>query len=130
MDFTLEIGGTREATTPLVLKDVGNGTVGEREYRLPTSTLTTPRIVKIKSIAPVTTSANPGKSKTTVRVLLGNRVTDENCCSVTPGTVIVDLSVDWPLTQPVALIDDVISILQGLAYSDELPELLKQGILP
>lgn len=130
MTITIKTGATLTGGTDLVYSDSGQGSSGERVFASTTSTILEPRQIKIKATIPTTTSANPGSSRSEVRFILGSRVQDEGCCTVSAGTVMASLTTAWPLTQPVDLVDELIDQIRGFVYTDEFVNLLKQGRIP
>lgn len=130
MSITLKIGATLSGGTNVVA--VNNGTSGEgsNTFALPTNTRLLPRTIKFFTNIPATTASNPGTARAGARMILGNRVSEEGCCTVTPGTVIVNVDVAWPLSQPAALVDEAIAELRALVYTDEFAALVKNGMLP
>lgn len=79
---------------------------------------------------PVTTSKDPGVARSGLKIAFANRVEAEGCCTVIPGTVIVDVDFRWPLSQPETLVDDVIAYLKGLVWSTAFSDAIKKGVLP
>lgn len=130
MTLTIKTGGTQSGATDVTLSSKGGAPENQVVLRTPADTRLAPRLIKFMTSTPVTTAANPGNARSTVRFILGNRVEEEGCCTVKAGTVTVDLIVNWPLTQPDSLVDEAIGLIQGLAYSPALPSLIKDGVLP
>lgn len=128
--LTLKTGGTQSGTTDIAFTSVGGAPQNQTILRAPTDTRLMPRQIKFITNTPTTTSANPGNARSTVRFILGNRVEEAGCCDVKAGTVTVDLVVNWPMSQPDTLVDEVVAWLQGLAYNSALPSLIKSGVLP
>ena len=123
MALVIKTGGSQSGATDVTLSSKGGAPENQVILRTPADTRLAPRLIKFMTSTPVTTAANPGNARSTVRFILGNRVEEEGCCTVKAGTVTVDLVVNWPLTQPSSLIDEAIALIQGLVYSPALPSL-------
>lgn len=127
MDIT--IGATLTGGTTLVLQPAGI-TPGKSVLAVTGSTRLEPKSVQFYAEAPVSKANDPGVAKTGMKVSLANRLTEEGCCTVAAGTVIIDVGVRWPLSQPETLVDEAVDILQGLVFSTEFISAIKAGILP
>lgn len=130
MSLLLNTNGTQTGTTPIEFKSIGGSPQNQKVLAAPTDTRLQPRQIKFISNTPTTNASNPGNARSTVRFILGSRVENGDCCSVKAGTVTVDLIVNWPLSQPVELVDELVGWLQGLAYSQDLKDLIVSGHLP
>lgn len=130
MSLTLKIGATLTGGTDLVFNDSGRGAAGEREFAATTSTILEPRVIKVKSTIPVTTSANPGTSRSEVRFILGSRVESATCCDVKSGTVLGTITTAWPLSQPSTLADELIDEIRAFVHTDAFVSLIKNGTIP
>lgn len=130
MSVTIKIGATQTGGTDLVLTNTGDNKPGEVVLSPSTSTRLLPKVVKLFTNTPVTSGTNPGSARAGLRVILASRVTEEGCCTVTPGTLTIDLSVNWPLSQPESLVDEGIAQIRGLVFSPEFVALVKSGRLP
>lgn len=129
--LTLKTGGSQTGTTDIAFTSIGGAQPNQTVLRAPTDTRLNPRQVKFISNTPQTTLSNPGNARSTIRFILGNRVTPATgCCDVKAGTVTVDLVVNWPLSQPDTLVDELVGWLQGIAYNPAFPQLIKSGVLP
>lgn len=129
MSLTIKIGATTTGGTDLTFVDQGSGNANQRVYMDPTSTLQEPRLLKVTAITPKTTATNPGRGKSELLFVFAKRTESEGCCSVKAGTVTFRLTVDWPLDQPVELVEDGIEWLQGISFSSYLSDLIKKGVV-
>lgn len=103
---------------------------GKSTYVGPGHSRLEPQSVEFTTQNGTPNKANPGTAKVGMKVTFANRLAEEGCCTVVPGSVIVDLGIRWDLSQPESLVDDIIGYLRGLSYSSELSALIKDGILP
>lgn len=130
MSLTINIGGSFTGGTPTVLTSVGGSQPGQSLLQFPTSSRLTPRQLKLISNTPVTNRSNPGTVRTSARFILGNRVESEGCCTVTAGTVIGEINVTWPLSQPDTLIDDLVDMMRAYVMTSAFVDQIKRGTLP
>lgn len=77
-----------------------------------------------------TTNTDPGVARATAKVILADRKASESCCTVTSGSVIIDIGLRWSLSQDESLVDDALLYLQSIAFSDELRNAIVKAILP
>lgn len=131
MSITLLTGATQSGGDSVVFNNNGRSAGNEVTLSKSGSSLLMPRDIKMRVTIPATTSTNPGTLRAGVRLILGNRVEPEDgCCTVVAGTVIADINVSWPLSQPDMLVDELIEEIRGLVYTDAFVNLIKQGALP
>lgn len=123
------IGATLTGGTAVTLHPAGL-TPGRAVLAVTGSTRLVPKTVEFTSAAPVSKPNDPGTARTGLKVSFANREVEEGCCTVSAGTVIMDLGIRWPLSQPEAVVDDVIAYLRGLVYTTEFVQAVKAGILP
>lgn len=131
MSLTLKLSPTITGGTATSLTNSGASTSGSSQFYWPTNTRLLPRVAKFFTNVPTTTPTNPGTVRAGFRLVLGNRVEGEGCCTVKAGTVVVNVQIDWPLDQPSTLVDD--AILQAQAILNEpnlIGNLVKLGLLP
>lgn len=130
MSVTIKVGATQTGGTDTVLTSSGGVSPGKVTMLLPSGTRLTPKTVDFLTTNPTVVGTNPGTARGGVRVVMANRVTEEGCCTTQVGSVIIDLTVRWPLTQPSTLVDEAIAVLRGLVYAPEFVDSIKKGTLP
>lgn len=96
----------------------------------PDHTRLEPRMVHITATAPTVSKDDPGVARGTLQIAFANRVEAEGCCDVKAGTVIVDVGLRWPLSQPESLVDDVWALLAPLFSTAAVKTALVDGVLP
>lgn len=133
MAFTILIGATQAGGSSVTLSSLGGNTGSEAAFGLPSNSRLTPRIIKVFTNTPVKDPKTGGMTRARggLRVIYGNRFVEGGSGStVIDGNIIADVSVSWPIDQPVTVVDDVISALRGLVYSDQFVNAIKVGSLP
>lgn len=131
MSLTLKTSPTITGGTAVVLTNSGASTNGSTSFFWPTNTRLLPRVTKFFTNVPTTTPTNPGTVRAGCRLILGNRVDEEGCCTVKSGSVIINLQIDWPLDQPTTLVDEAITDLAAIVNEPNLlGNLVKLGLLP
>lgn len=128
MNFTL--GGTLTGGTSTTLTPAGLSSGGKASYTAPGHTRLEPQLVDFLVKQAVVSKSEPGVARSGMKVAFANRVEAEGCCNVIPGTVICDVDIRWPLSQPETLVDDVIAYVRGLVWTTAFADAIKKGILP
>jgi hypothetical protein len=119
-------GGTATTLTPAGLS-AGN----KASYTAPTHTRLEPRLVDFLVQAPSPQKNGvPGVGRNALKVNFASRTAEEGCCSVSAGSIIVDISVRWPLDQPEALLDSALEYAATLIRTDAFKDGAKKGTLP
>jgi len=118
-------GGTTVALTPAGLA-AGN----KATFVAPGHTRLEPRLVDFIVTPPKTSSTEPGTARSGLKIAFASRVQEEGCCTVSPGTVIFDVGIRWPLGQPETLVDEAIALLKGLVWTTAFADSIKKGTLP
>lgn len=127
--MNITIGATLTGGSTAVLSPAGNSG-GKSTFVAPDHTRLTPETVEFTTSGGVPSGTNPGVARTGVKISFSDRQVEEGCCTVQAGAVIVDLGVRWSLNQPDTLVDDVVSYLRGIVYTDAFVDAIKKGILP
>lgn len=128
MDIT--IGATLTGGSSATLSPSGFQP-GKSTFTAPGHSRLEPKIVEF-------TSSNPGPNATSgnavaragLKVSFTDRQVEEGCCTVNSGVVAFDIGFRWALSQPEAVVDDVIEYLQGLVFSPQFVAAMKNGVLP
>lgn len=129
MAFTVNLNPTVTGGTATTLTPAGNNG-GKASFVTPSSTRLQPQSVDVLTSSPTPSGQNPGVARGGLKVAFASRVTEEGCCTVNAGTIIADVSVRWPLSQPATVVDDVISWVRALVLSPQFADAVKKGILP
>jgi hypothetical protein len=124
------VGGTMTGGSNVVLTHQSNPLAGKASFYTPDNTRLTPRTVDFLTSPAATTSKDPGVARGGLKITMGDRTTEEGCCTVQQGNVIIDVGVRWSLNQPEALVDDGIELLQALVFSTAFIDAVKKGNLP
>lgn len=124
------VGGTLTGGASVALTYAGSPVSGKVVFVTPTHTRLAPREVSLTASPANTTPSEPGVARTALKVTFGDRQSEEGCCTVQAGHVIIDLGVRWSLNQPEALADDAIEMVQALVFTQAFMDAVKKGILP
>jgi len=130
MSLNVTTGATLSGGSVVALANRGTSSGGKVSFVTPTSTQLEPRIIDFLVKTPVTNGTDPGVARAGLKIAFASRTEEEGCCTTKAGTVIVDLDIRWPLSQPSTVLDDVISYLRGLVYTQAFVDSIKLGILP
>lgn len=130
MSVTVKIGATLTGGADVVLASAGLSAGGKSSFITPDHTRLNPQVVDFLVTPATTTKDDPGTARSGVKIAFANRVQGEGCCTVSPGTVIIDVGTRWPLSQPEELVDDALAMLRGLVYTQAFADAFKKGILP
>lgn len=126
----LNKGGTMTGGSTVVLTPAGLYAGGKASFTTPNHTRLEPQTVDYLVTQAVATKNSPGVARAGLKIAFANRETAEGCCTVEAGTVIIDIGVRWPLNQPEAVLDDVLSYLPALVSSAAFSDAVKKGVLP
>lgn len=118
-------GGTTKALTPS-----GLYAGGKAGFTTPDHTRISPRTVDFIVSQPKQQGTDPGVARSALKIAFANRTVEEGCCTVQPGTVIIDVNVRWPLSQPEEIVDDAIAYLQAIVFEPGFIASIKDGVLP
>lgn len=129
MDIT-NVGGTLTGGSTVALASSGMSSQGKASYATPDHTRVEPRTVDFLVKQATTTANSPGVARSGIKIAFANRLEVEGCCDVKAGTVIIDVDVRWPLSQPETLVDDALSYLRALVHTTAFSDAVKKGILP
>lgn len=124
------VGGTLTGGASQTLASAGSTQPGKASFVLPSHTRLAARTVDFLSTAARTTPTDPGVARGGLKITFSDRQTEEGCCNVQAGSVIIDLGVRWSLNQPESLLDDAIEELQALVFNASFIAAVKSGILP
>lgn len=124
------VGGTLTGGTESTLSFTGSANGTKVSFATADSTRLAPRHVDFYSNPARTTSQDPGVARSGLKVTFSDRQQSEGCCTVSAGSVIIDVGLRWSLSQPEALVDSAIELLQSLVFSDEFISSIKSGSLP
>lgn len=130
MSITVKVGATLTGGSDVVLASAGLSAGGKASFVTPTHTLLEPEAIDIFVTPPTTSKDDPGTARSGLKVSYASRTTDEGCCTTKAGTVIIDVGVRWPLSQPDTVVDDAIAMLRGLVYNTAFVNAVKLGVLP
>lgn len=124
------VGGTLTGGVSETLSYVGSSNGSKVSFATADSTRLAPRHVDFYSNPARTTSSDPGVARSGLKVTVSDRLTSEGCCTVSAGSVIIDVGLRWSLNQPVTLVDEALELLQSLVFSTEFIASIKSGSLP
>lgn len=124
------VGGTMTGGASVVLTAQANPAIGKASFITPLHTRLKPHVVDILVTQAVTTPKDPGVGRGGFKITIGDRTTEEGCCTVQQGSVIIDVGVRWPLNQPEALVDEALALLRALPFNTAFTDAVKKGILP
>ena len=130
MSITVKVGATLTGGTDVVLSSAGLSAGGKASFVTPDHSQLEPRTVDYTVTKPTTTKTDSGVARSAVKIAFANRVEEEGCCNVQAGTVIIDVGVRWPLSQPDTLVDDTIAMLRAIVYHASFSDAIKKGVLP
>lgn len=126
----VKIGATLTGGTDTTLSPAGLSAGGKATYTTPDHSRLAPEVIDFLVTAPTPSKTDPGVARSGLKIAFASRTTEEGCCSVSLGTVIVDVNFRWPLSQPESVVDDAIAYLKGLVYTTAFEDAVKKGILP
>jgi hypothetical protein len=126
----LNKGGTMTGGATVVLTPAGLYAGGKASYTTPDHTRLEPQVIDFLVTQAVAKGTDPGVARSGLKIAFANREQAEGCCTVQPGTVIIDVGLRWPLAQPEAVVDGAIAYLQALVFSTAFVDALKKGVLP
>jgi hypothetical protein len=126
----VKIGATLTGGSDVTLSPAGLSAGGKATYTTPDHTRLSPEVVDFLVTAPTSSKNDPGVARSGLKISYASRSQEEGCCSVSLGTVIIDVGFRWPLGQPEAVVDDAIAMLKGLVYTAAFSDALKKGVLP
>jgi hypothetical protein len=129
MSFNVLIGATQTGGTSTSLSSAGISP-GKSMFVTPDHSRLIPETVEFTVSGGNPTAVNPGTARTGLKISFANRTVEEGCCTVTAGSVIMDLGIRWDLSQPETVVDDVIAWLRGVVYSTQFADAVKKGVLP
>lgn len=129
MSFVLKLnptvtGGTDTTLTPISLQGARS------QFAFPTHTRLTPHTLSIVIEPATTTQVDAGTARTSFKIAKANRLVEEGCCTVKSGTVIVDIGVRWPLSQPSTEVDIVVADVIALVTSPAFKNAIVSGLYP
>jgi hypothetical protein len=124
------VGGSMTGGATVVLTPAGLYAGGKASFTTPDHTRLTPEVIDFLVTPAQTTKDSPGVARSGLKIALASRVETEGCCDVQAGTVIIDVGLRWPLSQPESAVDDAIDLLQALVFNAAFTDALKKGILP
>lgn len=130
MSLSLQLGATLTGGTPTTLTSAGPMGPNKSSFVAPGSSRLAPRAVDFLITNPTPQKGDPGVARSGVRVAFANVVSEEGCCTRNSGTVIADINLRWPLSQPDSVVDDVIEYVRALVYTTEFEDAIKNGTLP
>lgn len=133
MSVTLSnVGGTLTGGTSVSLTSGGiTGNGNKSVFLLPTSTRLAPRELDFLVTPAKTTSNDPGVARAGLKISFSDRVSsEEGCCTVQQGSVIIDVGVRWHLNQPETLVDEALDVLQSAVFLTAFSDAIKKGVLP
>lgn len=130
MSFTIKTGATLSGGTDRLLTSAGLYAGGKASFTAPTHTRLAPRLVDLLVSPPIARGADPGVARAGAKIMFADRQQSEGCCTVQPGSMIIDVGARWHLSQPETLADDAIAYLQGLVFHAAFIDAIKKGILP
>lgn len=130
MSLNVTIGATLTGGSTVTLASAGLSANGKASFVTPDHTQLEPRMVDFLVTPPAPSKTDPGQARSGLKIAFASRTTEEGCCTVQAGTVICDVGMRWPLSQPDTIVDDVISYLKGLVYTQAFADAIKKGILP
>lgn len=127
--MNVTIGATLTGGSTAALSPAGV-VPGRSQFTGPDHSRLEPQVVSFSTSQSGTSATAPGTAKAGLKISFASRTEEEGCCTVKAGAAGVDLGVYWDLSQPEAVIDDVISYLRGLVYTTDFVNLVKKGIVP
>ena len=123
------LSGTMTGGSTVVLTPAGLSAGGKASYTNPDHTRLEPRVIDFFVTEAKGQGTDPGVARAGIKISFASRTTEEGCCTTAPGTVIIDLGVRWPLSQPQSVVDGAIDYLQSLVFNAAFTDAVK-GILP
>lgn len=123
-------GGTMTGGSSKTLTPAGLYAGGKASFTTPDHSRLEPQVIDVLVKPATTTKTDPGVARAGIKVALANRETAEGCCDVKAGTVIIDVEVRWPLSQPQAVVDDAVKYLQSMVFATAFTDAVTKGILP
>lgn len=131
MSLTLaNVGGTITGGSSVNLTFAGNANGQKASFVTPTHGRLATRQIDFLTTPAKTTPSDSGVARGGLKIVLSDRQTSAECCTVQSGTVIIDVGVRWSLNQPESLVDDAVKYLQALVFSPGFSQSIKLGILP
>lgn len=123
-------GGSMTGGSSAAATYAGSPQPGRSSYLLPGHTRLTPRTLDVFVTQAKTTAQDPGVARAGFKITIGDRTTEEGCCTVRQGDVIVDCNVRWSLNQSGTLVDAAIDYLQSMSFHQALVDAIKNGVPP
>lgn len=126
---TLTIGGSQSGGTADTLIAAGQDSSGRVRFALSTHTALSQRLISIGVKTQPVTEKSLGAQEVSVDFIATEAEPSEGCCSIQSGGVYFNLKMRRAFNQPDALVDEVIDVLQGVAFAQFLSDALKKGIV-
>lgn len=130
MSLVVKLGATLTGGTDTTFTSAGLSAGGKASFVAPSHSRLEPRMVDIMVTPAKSSAGQPGTARSGLKIALASRTTESGCCGAQEGTVIIDVGCRWPLSQPETVVDDALSYLRGLVYTQEFADAFKKGILP
>lgn len=130
MALVVKLGATLTGGTDTTLTPAGLSASGKMSFVAPDSSQLEPRRIDLMVTPPTTTKTDPGVARSGLKLSYASRTSEEGCCTVQQGSVIVDVGFRWPISQPETVVDDALAMLKALVYTQAFADTIKKGILP
>lgn len=124
----LNVGGTLTGGATLIATEAA-ASGGKSLFTLPGHSRLEVRTLELSTNTDSARGTNP-VGRAAVKVVFGNRITEDGCCTVKSGNHIIDLGVRYALTQDVSVLDDCIDVVRAFVFSDEFEAMVKSGVVP
>lgn len=127
--MSITIGGTQSGGVSTALTPAGQDQSGRYRFALPTHSALNQRLITVgvKTISP--TKDNLGSVEETVDLSFANAEPAEGCCTIATGGVYINLKVRRSMNQPESLVDDILDVLQGVAFATFLKDGVTKGLV-
>jgi hypothetical protein len=124
------LGGSMTGGSTVVLTPAGLSAGGKASYTNPDHTRLEPRIVDFFVSQAKGQGSDPGVARSGLKISFASRTTEEGCCNPAAGSVIIDIGIRWPLSQPYTVVDSALDYLQSLVFSSAFVDGIAKGTLP
>lgn len=127
--MSITIGGTQSSGTSTALTPAGQDQSGRYRFALPTHTALNQRLITVGVKTQSPTKNDLGFVEETIDLSFANAEVVEGSALNTLGGVYVNLKIRRSMNQPDSVVDEILDVLQGIAYSSATADGVNKGLV-